>query len=125
MTEDFIAGAEWLKNHDLCNGRIGVVGFCYGGGMANTLAVRLPDLIKAAVPFYGGAPDVAEVRKIRGALLLHFAELDPRVNATWPVYEAALKNANIRYTAHIYPGVNHGFHNDTTPRYDPAAAKLA
>lgn len=87
--------------------------------------MRLPELIKAAVPFYGGAPEVAEVPKIRGTLLLHFAEHDTRVNASWPAYEAALKKANVRYEAHIYPAVNHGFHNDTTPRYDEAAAKLA
>lgn len=125
MDEDFIAAAKWLHVHALCNGKVGAVGFCFGGGMANTLAVRLPDVVRAAVPFYGGQPDPAEVPKIKAALLLHYAELDQRVNAGWPAYEEALKKAGVPYEAHIYPGVNHGFHNDTTPRYDEAAAKLA
>ncbi|TLD68896.1 dienelactone hydrolase family protein [Phragmitibacter flavus] len=125
MTEDFIAAAKWLSKHEACNGKMGVVGFCYGGGMSNTLAVRLPELILAAVPFYGRQPAVADVPKIKGALLIHYAENDPKVNEGWPAYEAALKEANTRYTAHTYPGTNHGFHNDTTPRYDEAAAKLA
>lgn len=125
MTEDFIAAAEWLVKQDACNGKLGVVGFCYGGGMANTLAVRLPELILAAVPFYGRQPAAADVPKIKGALLIHYAEQDPKVNEDWPAYEAALKAANVTYTAHTYPGTNHGFHNDTTPRYDEAAAKLA
>jgi carboxymethylenebutenolidase len=125
MTEDFIAAAVWLANHPSCNGSIGVTGFCYGGGMANTLAVRLPDLIKAAVPFYGGQPKPEDVPKIKAPLLLHYAEKDDRVNAGWPTYEAALKAQGKTYEAHIYPGTNHGFHNDTTPRYDEAAAKLA
>jgi carboxymethylenebutenolidase len=125
MDEDFIAGANWLHGHALCNGKVGSVGFCFGGGMANTLAVRLPDIITAAVPFYGGQPAAEDVPKIKAALLLHYAELDQRVNAGWPAYEEALKKAGVKYEAHIYPGVNHGFHNDTTPRYDEAAAKLA
>ena len=125
MTEDFIAAARWLAKHDACNGKMGVVGFCYGGGMANTLAVRLPELILAAVPFYGRQPAAADVPKIKGALLIHYAEQDPKVNEGWPAYEAALKEAKIKYTAHTYAGTNHGFHNDTTPRYDEAAAKLA
>ena len=125
MTEDFIASARWLAKHDSCNGRMGIVGFCYGGGMANTLAVRLPELILAAVPFYGRQPAAADVSKIKGALLIHYAEQDPKVNEGWPAYEAALKEAKIKHTAHIYAGTNHGFHNDTTPRYDEAAAKLA
>lgn len=125
MTEDFIAAARWLAKHEACNGRMGVVGFCYGGGMSNTLAVRLPDLILAAVPFYGRQPAAADVPKIKGALLIHYAENDPKVNEGWPAYEAALKEAGTRYAAHIYPGTNHGFHNDTTPRYDEVNAKLA
>ena len=125
MTEDFVAAAEWLQKHPSCDGKIGVVGFCYGGGMANTLAVRLPDVVKAAVPFYGRQPAAADVPKIKASLLLHYAELDQRVNEGWPAYEAALKKAGIPHTGYIYPGVNHGFHNDTTPRYDEAAAKLA
>jgi carboxymethylenebutenolidase len=122
--EDFVAGAGFLKARPECTGRIGVVGFCYGGGVANMLATRLPDLL-AAVPFYGRQPDAAEVPKIKAALLIHYAENDQGVNAGWPAYEAALKANNVKYTAHIYPGTQHGFNNNTTPRYDPAAAKLA
>ncbi len=125
MTEDFIAGASWLQQHADCNGVVGVTGFCYGGGMSNTLAVRLPDVIKAAVPFYGGQARTEDVPKIKAALLLHYAENDERVNAGWPAYEAALKEHGKEYEAFIYAGTNHGFHNDTTPRYDEAAAKLA
>jgi carboxymethylenebutenolidase len=124
MTEDFVAGAAHLKAHPECSGRVGVVGFCFGGGMANTLAVRIPDLA-AAVPFYGGQPDAEDVPQIKAPLLLHFASLDQRVNAGWPEYEAALKANGVTYTAHMYEDANHGFHNDTTPRYDEAAAKLA
>ena len=124
MTEDFVAAAHHLKSHPECSGRIGVVGFCFGGGMANTLAVRLPDLA-AAVPFYGGQPSAEDVPKIKAPLLLHYAGLDARVNKGWPDYEAALKASGVTYTAHIYGGANHGFHNDTTPRYDQAAANLA
>jgi len=125
LNEDFIAAARWLKSHAACTGRIGVVGFCYGGGVANMLAVRLGDELAAAVPFYGGQPPAAEVPKIRAALLLHYAGLDKRVNEGWPAYEAALKEHGKEYTAYIYENTNHGFHNDTTPRYDEAAAKLA
>jgi len=125
MIQDFLAGAEFLRAHERSNGKVGVVGFCFGGGMANTLAVRSPDTIAAAVPFYGRQPAAEDVPKIKAPLLLHYAELDKGVNAGWPAYEAALKSAGVRYAAHIYPGVNHGFHNDTTPRYDEAAAKLA
>jgi carboxymethylenebutenolidase len=125
MTEDFIAAAEFLKQHPAATGKVGVVGFCFGGGMANTLAVRIPDTITAAVPFYGAQPDAADVPKIRASLLLHFGELDQRINAGWPAYETALKDAKVDYEAFIYTGANHGFHNDTTPRYDEPAAKLA
>jgi carboxymethylenebutenolidase len=125
MTEDFIAAAEWLQKNPACTGKVGVVGFCFGGGMANTLAVRIPETIVAAVPFYGRQPAAEDVPKIKGSLLIHNAELDQRVNEGWPAYEAALKKAGVRFTAHMYPGANHGFHNDTTPRYDEAAAKLA
>ncbi len=125
MTQDFIAAAELLKSHPRSTGRVGVVGFCFGGGMANTLAVRMPDTIVAAVPFYGRQPAAEDVPRIKASLLLHYAELDRRINAGWPAYEEALKAAEVPYTAHVYKGVNHGFHNDTTPRYDEAAAKLA
>jgi carboxymethylenebutenolidase len=125
ITEDFVAAMKFLHTHPDCNGSMGVTGFCFGGGMANTLAWRLPELVKAAVPYYGGQPAAENVAKIKGALLLHYAELDTRVNAGWPAYETALKNAGVEYEAHIYPGVNHGFHNDTTPRYDQAAAELS
>jgi carboxymethylenebutenolidase len=122
--EDFVAAAAFLKSHAECTGRIGVVGFCYGGGLANMLAVRLPDL-GAAVPFYGNQPAAEDVAKIKAPLLIHYAEKDDRINAGWPAYEAALKAAKVSYAAHIYPGTQHGFNNDTTPRYDEAAAKLA
>ena len=125
MTEDFIASARYLHTHEKCTGKVGVVGFCFGGGMSNTLAVRIPDIISAAVPFYGRQPAVEDVPKIKGALLIHYAELDRRINRGWPAYEAALKEAGVNYTTHIYENANHGFHNDTTPRYDEAAAKLA
>ncbi len=125
MIQDFIAAAELLRKHALSTGKVGVVGFCYGGGVANTLAVRIPEVIVAAVPFYGQQPAPADVPKIKASLLLHYAELDKRVNAGWPDYEKALKAANVKYTAYVYRGANHGFHNDTTPRYDETAAKLA
>ncbi|RYY68832.1 MAG: dienelactone hydrolase family protein [Chitinophagaceae bacterium] len=124
MEEDFIAAFDYLKKHKQCNGKIGVVGFCYGGGIANMMAVRIPDLA-AAVPYYGGQPATEDVPKIQAPLLIHYAELDTRVNAGWPAYEAALKENKKEYQAFIYPGVNHGFNNDTTPRYDKAAATLA
>jgi carboxymethylenebutenolidase len=125
MTQDFIAAAELLLTHVYSSGKVGVVGFCFGGGMANTLAVRIPEVIAAAVPFYGRQPVEEDVPKIKASLLLHYAELDKRVNAGWPDYEEALKSARVKHTVYIYEGVNHGFHNDTTPRYDESAAQLA
>lgn len=124
MIEDFVASAQWLKTHALSNGKVGVVGFCFGGGVANTLAVRLPDL-GAAAPFYGRQPSAEDVPKIKAPLLLHYAANDQGVNQGWPAYEAALKANGKTYTAYVYEGTQHGFHNDTTPRYDEAAAKLA
>lgn len=124
MEQNFIDAYNYLKNHKDCNGKVGVVGFCYGGGIANMMAVRIPDLA-AAVPFYGSQPAVEDVPKIKAPLLLHYASLDTRITAGWPAYEAALKANNKKYQAFIYEGANHGFHNDTTPRYDKAAAELA
>lgn len=122
--EDFVAAAGVLKRLTTGNGKVGVVGFCYGGGISNYLATRLPDL-DAAVPFYGGQPPTEAVPDIKAPLLLHYAENDERINAGWPSYEAALKKAGTKYEAYIYPGVQHGFNNDTTPRFDANAAKLA
>ena len=124
MLEDFIAAYSYLKEHPNCDGNIGVVGFCFGGWISNMMAVRVPEL-KASVPFYGGQPDDADVPKINAALMLQYAGLDTRVNAGWPAYEAALKANNKDYQAFFYPEVNHGFHNDTTPRYDKDSATLA
>ena len=124
MLEDFIAGFRYLRDHPECDGNVGVVGFCFGGWISNMMAVKVPDL-KASVPFYGGQPEEGQVPQIQAPLMLHFAELDKRVNEGWPAYEEALKKNNKEYQAFMYPGVNHGFHNDTTPRYDESAAKLA
>ena len=124
MLEDFIAAYSHLKTHKECNGKVGVVGFCFGGWISNMMAVRITDLA-AAVPFYGGQPPVEDVPKINAPLLLHYAELDTRVNEGWQAYENALKENKKEYTAYMYPKANHGFHNDTTPRYDKAAAELA
>lgn len=124
MLEDFIAGFNYLAKHEFCNGRVGVIGFCFGGWVSNMMAVKVPELA-AAVPYYGGQPPIELVPAIKAPLLLHFASLDARVNEGWPAYEQALKDNNKAFTAFMYPGVNHGFHNDTTPRYDEAAAKLS
>jgi carboxymethylenebutenolidase len=122
--EDFVAAAGYLKSRADCNGKIGTVGFCYGGGVVHMLSTRLPDL-NAAVSFYGNHPAAADAAKVKAPLLIHFAGTDERINASWPAYEAALKAAGVRYTAHQYAGTQHGFNNDTTPRFDEASAKLA
>lgn len=124
MLEDFIAAYGYLKAHPKCTGKVGVVGFCFGGWISNMMAVKIPDL-SASVPFYGGQPPAESVPDIKAPLLLHYAGLDKRVNEGWPAYEEALKQNNKEYTAYIYPDVNHGFHNDSTPRYDKPAAELA
>jgi carboxymethylenebutenolidase len=117
MLEDFVAAVEYLGEHEQCNGTVGCVGFCYGGGVSNELAV--------AVPFYGGQPAAEDVAKIRAPLLIHYAELDERINAGWPAYRDALDASGRDFTVYFYEGANHGFHNDTTPRFDKAAADLA
>lgn len=122
--QDFLSAAGALKFRDDCNGRVGAVGFCYGGGIVHMLSTRIPDLA-AGVPFYGNMPAAEEARNVTAPLLIHFAENDPRINAAWPAYEAALKSAGARFTAHQYAGTQHGFNNDTTPRFDAAAARLA
>ncbi len=124
MLEDFIAAFNYLKSHEDCNGKIGVVGFCFGGWISNMMATRLPDL-GAAVPFYGSQPSAEDTAKIKTPLLLQYAGLDERVNAGWPEYEKALKENDIEYKAHFYPDVKHGFHNNSTPRFDKEAADLA
>ena len=125
MMEDFVAAARWLKDRPDCTGKIGAVGFCFGGGVANTLAVKMGDDLAAAVAFYGAPPPPEDVAKIKAAILVNHAALDTRLVGTWPAYEAALKANHVNYSGYIYEGANHGFHNDTTPRYDEAAAKLA
>jgi carboxymethylenebutenolidase len=125
MTEDFVAAAMWLKSRPDCTGKLGAVGFCFGGGIVNTLAVRLSDNMSAGVAFYGGQPKADDVAKIKAAMMLHYASLDARITGGWPAYEEALKAGHINYKGYVYEGANHGFHNDTTPRYDEAAAKLA
>jgi carboxymethylenebutenolidase len=121
---DFLAAAQALKALPEAGGKVGVVGFCYGGGVANWLATAWPGLA-ASVPFYGGQPPAAEVPRIKSPLLIHYAGQDERINAGWPAYEAALKAAGVPHEAHVYAGTQHGFHNDTTPRYDAVAAQLA
>jgi len=124
MLQDFIAAFDYLKNHPGCTGKVGVVGFCFGGWISNMMAAKVPDLA-AAVPFYGGQPDAAEVPNIQAPLLLQFAAFDKRVNEGWPEYARALQDNNKEYSAHLYPDVKHGFHNDTTARYNWEAAQLA
>jgi carboxymethylenebutenolidase len=124
LLNDFFAAFEYLKTRNDCTGKVGAVGFCYGGGVVNALAVAYPELA-AGVPFYGRQPAAEEVAAIEAPLLLHYAGLDERINAGWPAYETALEAAGKTYSAYVYPGVNHGFHNDTTPRYDATAATLA
>jgi len=124
MLEDFIAAYEYLKSHKDCNGYVGVVGFCFGGWISNMMAVKIPDL-KAAVPYYGGQPTKEEAEKVKTPLLLHYAGLDTRVNEGWPAYQEVLNKNKVENTAYFYPNVNHGFHNNTTPRYDEAAATLS
>jgi carboxymethylenebutenolidase len=125
MTEDFVASAKWLKARPDSTGKLGAVGFCYGGGIVNTLAVRLGSDLQAAVPFYGAVPAAADIPRIKAPILAHHGELDTRLAATWPDYDKALTAAGVPHEGYIYPQANHGFHNDTTPRYDEAAAKLA
>ena len=122
-TEDFVAAANFLKNRPESNGKIGAVGFCFGGGVVHMLSVRMPEL-NAGVPFYGNHPAATDAVKVKAPLQIHFAGIDERINAAWPAYEAALKAASARYTAYQYAGTQHGFNNDTTPRFDTAAAKL-
>ena len=124
LMADFFAGFQFLLDHPDSTGRVGAVGFCYGGGVCNALAVAFPEMA-ASVPFYGRQPKASDVPAIEAALMLHYAGLDENINKGWPDYEAALKANGKSYQAFIYPGVNHGFHNDTTPRYDEAAAELA
>ena len=122
--EDFVAAAGWLKGRSDCTGKVAVVGFCYGGGIANMLATRIPDLA-GAVPFYGGAPPADDVKNIKCPMLIHHGEKDERLVAAWPAYEEALKANKVRYEGFVYPGAQHGFNNDTTPRFDKASADLA
>lgn len=124
VLQDFLASAGWLRERADGTGKLGAVGFCWGGGIVHTLATRLPDL-HAGVPFYGNVPAVSEAAKVKAPLLVHLAGNDPRINAAWPAYEAALASAHVRLSVHQYPGTQHGFNNDTTPRYDAAAAREA
>lgn len=124
LMNDFFAAIEWSMQHEASTGKVGITGFCYGGGVANAAAVAYPEL-GAAVSFYGRQPDAGDVSRIKAPVMVHLAELDTRINEGWPAYEQALKANKVTYQAYIYPGVNHGFHNDSTPRYDEAAATLA
>jgi carboxymethylenebutenolidase len=125
MREDFLAAATWLKSRPECTGKLGAVGFCFGGDVVNFLAVRMGSGLAAAVPFYGGQPSAADAARIKAPILAQYGELDTRVTSGWPAYQAALTAAHVTHEGYIYKGANHGFHNDTTPRYDEAAAKLA
>jgi carboxymethylenebutenolidase len=125
MQEDFLAAANWLKAYPESTGKLGAVGFCFGGGVVNQLAVRMGPDLAAAVPFYGRQPSAEEAAKIKAPVLAHYGELDTRITSGWPAFDAALTAAHVTHEGHVYPGANHGFHNDTTPRYDEAAAKLA
>jgi carboxymethylenebutenolidase len=125
MREDFLASATWLKSRPDCTGKLGVVGFCFGGGVANQLAVAMGSELAAAVPFYGVQPSAADTAKIKAPINAQYAELDTRITGGWPAFDAELTQANVPHEGHIYKGANHGFHNDTTPRYDEAAAKEA
>ena len=123
-TEDLVAAVDFVKFRPDSSGKVGAIGFCFGGGMVNAIATRVPDLA-AAVPYYGEQPPAADVAKIKSPLLIHYAATDPRINAGWPAFEEALKQNHVKYEMHTYPNTQHGFHNDTTPRYDEAAAKLS
>jgi carboxymethylenebutenolidase len=125
LRTDMLNSARFLKAHALSSGKLGVTGFCWGGGATNFLAVALGADMQAGAPFYGPAPETARVGAIRAALLVHYAETDERINAMWPAFEAAMKAASVRHEMHTYPGTQHGFHNNSTPRYQEAAAKLA
>lgn len=125
MTEDFLASIKWLKTRPDCSSKVGAVGFCFGGGIVNTLAVKMGADLSAAVPFYGAQPTAAEAASIKAPMVLHYAGLDKRITDGWPPFEAALKANGVTYQGYVYDGANHGFHNDTTPRYDKAAAELA
>jgi carboxymethylenebutenolidase len=125
LRADMLNSASWLKSHRLSTGKLGATGFCWGGGTTNFLATALGADLQAGAPFYGAAPETSKVAQIKAAMLIHYAENDPRVTGMWPAYEAALKAAGVRYEEYVYPGTQHGFHNDSTPRYNPEAAKLA
>lgn len=125
LRTDMLNGARWLKAHKLSSGKLGVTGFCWGGGTSNFLAATMGADLQAAAPYYGAAADTESVKNIKGALLIHYAETDQRINEMWPAYETALKAAGVRHEAHFYPGTQHGFHNNSTPRFQEAAAKLS